>query len=90
MNILYPILFVVATIVAAIYYVFYMRANEGFENADDTNPITKVMEVIRRLSTTLMDTNMWKERILMSNMTPVELARHHLNSTAKTENAETV
>jgi hypothetical protein len=34
-----------------------------------------------------MDINMWKERITMANMTPIELARYYIKSNAKSEDA---
>ena len=74
---------------------------EGFEddkdNKDnkkdektDVNPLTSVMALIRRSGARLMDIGMWKERILMSSMSPVELARHYLKSQAKSGDGKEV
>ncbi len=40
--------------------------------------LTTVMKPIRRLGGTLTDLSLWKDRIAMSRMTPVELARKQL------------
>jgi hypothetical protein len=90
MNTLYIIigLSFIATIALAIWWVRQTR-KEGFENVEE-NPLVTVMGTIRRMSTKLMDINMWKERIVMSNMTPVELARYHIKSMTKSEDAKTV
>jgi hypothetical protein len=69
---------------------------EGFEDDNskdgktDVNPLTSVMALIRRSGARLMDIDMWKERILMSSMSPVELARHYLKSQAKSGDAKEV
>ena len=69
-----------------VYWYVQTNKKEGFENVEE-NPLVTVMGTIRRLSTTLMDVNLWKERITMSSMSPVDLARFHLNSIAKSEDA---
>ena len=72
---------------------------EGFEDDNsetkgnektDVNPLTSVMALIRRSGARLMDIDMWKERILMSSMSPIELARHYLKSQAKSGDAKEV
>jgi hypothetical protein len=72
---------------------------EGFEDdtsetkgndKTDVNPLTSVMALIRRSGARLMDIDMWKERILMSSMSPIELARHYLKSQAKSGDAKEV
>ena len=40
--------------------------------------LTTVMKPIRRLGGTLTDMSLWKDRIAMSRMSPVELARKQL------------
>lgn len=65
------------------------KDNKKDEKAD-VNPLTSVMALIRRSGARLMDIDMWKERILMSSMSPVELARHYLKSQAKSGDAKEV
>jgi len=90
MNTLYIIigLSFFATIGLTLWWIRHGIPAEGFENEE--NPLITVMGTIRRMSTKLMDMNMWKERIIMSNMTPVELARYHIKSMTKSEDAKTV
>ena len=89
MNTLYIIigLSFFVTVSLSLWYLY--RSTEGFEN-EEGNPLITVMGTIRRMSTRLMDIDMWKERIVMSNMTPVELARYHIKSMTKSEDAKTV
>lgn len=67
--------------------VHFTSKKEGFENEDEKSPLITVMGTIRRMSTTLMDINMWKERITMANMKPIDLARYYIKSNAKSEDA---
>ena len=68
------------------------KGNKGNNENEKTevNPLTSVMALIRRSGARLMDIDMWKERILMSSMSPVELARHYLKSQAKSGDAKEV
>jgi hypothetical protein len=75
------------TLLTFVGIVHFANKKEGFENVDDKSPLVTVMGTIRRMSTTLMDINMWKERITMANMTPIELARYYIKSNAKSEDA---
>lgn len=64
------------------YFTSQTRRAEGFQ--DSVEPPTqadlgKILSTIRRLGSSLMDMNVWKERIAFSQMTPTELARAHLN-----------
>jgi hypothetical protein len=88
MNTLYIIIGLSFFVTVGLTLWWIRRRTEGFENEE--NPLVAVMGTIRRMSTRLMDINMWKERIVMSNMTPVELARYHIKSMTKSEDAKTV
>lgn len=92
------IVFVLLFCIVAFLVFRRMKTKEGFESAKEEplprsgaamepHPLVGVMGTIRRLSTKLMDISMWKERIAMSNMSPVELARLHLKSIATSEDA---
>jgi hypothetical protein len=65
----------------------FRTKKEGFADVPEDNPLITVMGTIRRLSGKLMDISMWKERITMASMTPVELARYHIKSSATSEDA---
>jgi len=88
MNTLYIIIGLSFFVTVGLTLWWIRRKTEGFEN--EGNPLITVMGTIRRMSTKLMDIDMWKERIVMSNMTPVELARYHIKSMTKSEDAKTV
>jgi len=84
----------ITTIISFVILARYLskkKSLEGFEDTDkEKNPLSSVMALIRRSGARLMDIDMWKERILMSSMSPVELARHYLKSQAKSGDAEKV
>ena len=89
MNTTLLFIFVLLTSCITIFLLYRAFAvkKEGFADVPEENPLITVMGTIRRLSSKLMDISMWKERITMANMTPVELARYHIKSTATSEDA---
>jgi hypothetical protein len=78
---------------AFIVYLYYRHSAcgwcgaEGFQakpTAKPTpNPLAELVKKLTSMSKYLSDTAMWKERITMVNMTPIELARRHLDQLAK-------
>ena len=79
----------ILTIVLIVLFFRRQKLKEGFEDGKEINPLDGIMTLIRRTSGRLMDIEMWKERIFMSKMSPMDLARHHLKSQAKSEDAQT-
>lgn len=68
----------IITLLGGLWYL-KMNRNEGFENENE-NPLGSIMSLIRRTSTRLLDIDMWKERILLSKMSPTELARYYMKT----------
>jgi hypothetical protein len=65
------------------------RRIEGFKSTQDKldhatkqvdNALLNVMSQVKRVNTMLMDTSMWKERIEMATMSPMDLARKYITS----------
>ncbi len=57
---------------------------EGFQTKQKqppANPLVTLVKKLNSMSKYLSDPGMWKERISMVNMTPIELARQHLDQT---------
>ena len=57
------------------------KREEGFaeeEKEKEINPLISLVAQLKRMSTKLVDPAMWVDRLEMSTMTPVELARRHL------------
>jgi hypothetical protein len=75
----------ILSIILLVRYLWKYLHIEGFNN--ESSSLESIMALIRRTSSRLLDLNMWKERIIMSSMSPVELARYHLQSSAKSEDA---
>jgi hypothetical protein len=82
-------LWILVTVVAlcALYALLsYTGQKEGFAMDEDTitpeqfsfSVLQSVMGPIRRLSSQLIDVNMWKDRYVQRNMRPDELARAYL------------
>jgi hypothetical protein len=66
---------------------------EGFATSDDAPMTTQqfsqqllaaVMPPIRRLSSRMLDLNVWKNQLSMINLTPAEMAREHLRNKERT------
>jgi hypothetical protein len=80
------ILIVLVSIVALYALLFYTGQKEGFAMDDESitpeefsfSVLQSVMGPIRRLSSQLIDVNMWKDRYAQRNMRPDELARAYL------------
>jgi hypothetical protein len=62
---------------------------EGFESPDATPMTTQqlsqqllaaVMPPIRRISSMILNPNVWKDQLSMINLTPTEMARHYLRN----------
>lgn len=88
----YTYLITVLLVTVIIFTIFTVhRKIEGFDGEENTpsNPLDSVMKLIRRSSSRLLDIDMWKERILMSSMSPMDLARYHLKSHAESEDGQT-
>jgi len=59
------------------------KSTEGFaeekeKEKEKANPLLSLVAQLKRMSTTLVDPAMWADRLEMSTMSPVELARRHL------------
>ena len=60
------------------------RTIEGFlEVPTVDNALLNVMSQLKRVSGYLTDPKSWSERLEMTGMSPVELARHYIKSQAK-------
>jgi len=76
--------------IGIVYWYFTSRTvrKEGFQDGGDKPEqanIAKILATIKRLGGSLMNVSTWTERMALSQMTPTELARKHLNSLNKTE-----
>lgn len=59
---------------------------EGFSTQNTTtNALLNLMSQLKRVTGTLTNVDMWKDRIEMASMSPVELARRYLKSQSKAE-----
>lgn len=88
---------VLSTLVSTVvvYYIlkhWFVRM-EGFEGelpekedaAKEPNVLLSLVSRLKRISGFLTTSSNWTERIQMSNMSPMELARRHIKSNAKEE-----
>ena len=59
---------------------------ESFANEQDEGSLESIVSNIKRIGSYLIQPTMWTERIHMSTLSPMELARHYLqNSSGGTE-----
>lgn len=70
-----------------------LKTEEGFEaeaKRAEAKPIgiPNIMNILRRTTGRLVDIDMWKKHMILKNMTPVEMARYHLKSQSKAEDAQ--
>ena len=54
------------------------KGKEKEKEKEKENPLISLVAQLKRMSTTLVDPAMWADRLEMSTMSPVELARRHL------------
>ena len=58
---------------------------EGSDETEDTNVLLSLVSQLKRMGGFLTTASNWTERIQMTNMSPMELARRHIKSNAKAE-----
>jgi hypothetical protein len=59
---------------------------EPFANEEEVGSLDSIVNNVKRIGSYLIQPTMWTERIHMSSMSPMELARHYLqNSSGGTE-----
>lgn len=81
-------LFIGSLLTYGLVLLFSSRGScEAFENEDGS--LGGILATVQRVSSVLLQPGTWTDRIEMSNMTPVELARRYLKSQAKEEDGET-
>ena len=81
------IVLIVITLLFATLFVYIVSNRRRIEGFVDTkavdNALLNVMGQLKRVSGYLADPRIWSERLAMTGMSPVELARHYINSNTK-------